>query len=650
MSDEAKNQSDATESSTRRDEEPVVAEVALSQPARRRSAWKSFLFVFKAVEIRLRFILILVAVGLVIGYWETIKNYWDKWTRPPAGAVGAVGADSEFYCPMHPKVVRDTLETDGSVPKCPICGMPLSKRKKGELPKLPEGVMSRVQFSPQRIQLAGIQTVEVERRPLMREIRTVGYVTVDESRLSRIVTRFDGYIEKLYVNKSFQDVAENEPLAEVYSPKLYTAVQELLIAKESKNETLTDIGREKLRLLGIDRREIDEIVKTDKADYRLIIRSPITGHVFRKEVVEGDKVMSGMMLFEVADVSSVWIEAEVYEKDVPLIQVGQSIRATVEAYPDREFTGKVSLIHPHMEMQTRTNRVRFEIDNPGHVLRPGMYATVHLKTPVQQLEPFKSILVADQQRLESNDDESLIAHQKVCPVTGFKLGSMGKPIRASIGEHPLMLCCASCTSDIEERPDYFLSRLHPITAEGVPAVPERSVIDTGDLKVVYVERDPGVFEGVEVKIGPRSGGYYAVIEGVLPGDRVAAAGSFLVDAETRLNPAAAATYFGASGGPQQHQHGPAPATRESTPSESPSSVPRQPSQKDLANIQKLPPADREAALRQKTCPATGLPLGSMGVPIKITVDGRSFFICCDHCTERANAESDRVLKQLNQNR
>ncbi len=198
-------------------------------PAAAPSRWKRAKFLFKVIEIRLRFILILVATFVLIGKWDTIKNYWDKWTRPSATVVQAE-PDTEYFCRMHPTVVRDSLEPDGSVPKCPICGMPLSQRKKGKAVSLPDGVLGRVQLSPERIQMAGLKTAEVVYRPLTKEIETVGFVDYDESRRSRIVTRVSGYVEKLYVDKSFTNVHKGDPLAMLYSPELYSTVQELDLA------------------------------------------------------------------------------------------------------------------------------------------------------------------------------------------------------------------------------------------------------------------------------------------------------------------------------------------------------------------------------------------------------------------------------------
>ncbi|MBI1900492.1 MAG: efflux RND transporter periplasmic adaptor subunit [Planctomycetia bacterium] len=619
------------------------------------------------IEIRLRFILVLVVLGLVIGYWSTIKNYWDKWTRPSASGAAALAGGEEFYCPMHPSVVRDQPDPGGAIPKCPICGMPLSKRKKGEAAPLPEGIVSRVQLSPYRIQAAGIRTAEVSLQPLTREVRTVGFVTVDESRLSRIVLRASSYVEKLLVNESFTEVREGQPLAEVYSPDLYNAASELLIVKDSRESRLVKVSRDKLRLLGVADSEIDEMVRTGKASERLIVRSPQNGHVFIKEVVEGDRVEPGQMLFEVADLSTVWIEGEVYEKDAAMTRKGQAVEATIEGLPGRVFQGRVGLVHPHLEPSTRTQRVRFELENPGHVLRPAMYATVVLKTPVPAIEPFRSRLIAwkegqsfptavpsppsgagdgvNEQLPSESADESLIKLQKVCPVTGAKLGSMGKPVKASAGGRTVFLCCDGCEEKIAQQPDFYLNRLTTVTDEAVLAVPEGAVVDTGAQKVVYVEREPGLFEGVAVTLGPRSGGYYAVIDGLLPGDRVAAAGAFLVDAETRLNPAAAAAYFGASGGPESA--GPS-ATRGTTSGSgsTPGGGTAGGKSKEQENLAKLPEADRKLAERQKKCPVTDLPLGSMGVPYKMNVQGKTLFLCCEGCKEEVEKDPAAALKKI----
>ena len=657
-------QHSAQDSEPSRPPTPDTAADASHTPRRRPGLTKAVWFAFKAIEIRLRFIAILVGIGLVIGYWDTIKNHWDKWTRPASGSV-ALSTDSEFYCPMHPSVVRDKLDPGGAIPKCPICGMPLSKRKKGELPQLPEGVISRVQLSPYRVQLAGIKTVEATQRPLTLDLRTVGYVAIDERKQSRIVVRAGGYVEKLFVNESFAKVSEGDPLVQIYSPELYSAVQELLIARKGTTFQLAEIATDKLRLLGVADKEIEEIVRSGKAEPWLVLRSPHSGHVFEKRIVEGDHIEAGQMLFEIADLSTVWIEGEVYEKDAAMVRREQTVEATVDAFPGRVFEGRVSLVHPHVETSTRTVRVRFELDNPGHMLRPGMFASVSLRTPMLETEPFRSQLARvsgdlvptstvvngsgdggtqspASNALRSLDDDALAAKQEVCPVTGARLGSMGKPIRATAEGRDVLLCCAGCIDKLAARSDYYLRRLSTVSEEGVLAVPEQAIIDTGNMKIVYVEREPGLFEGVAVTLGPLSGGYYPVIDGLLPGDRIAAAGSFLVDAETRLNPAAASAYFGASGTPSSG--GGSSAVPSATRANGPTAGGL--SEKDRANLAKLSEPNRKLAEQQLTCPITDMPLGSMGVPVKMNVQGASLFLCCEGCREQVTKDPQAALAKI----
>lgn len=561
---------------------------------------------------RVRFIAVLAAVGVFIGYWDTVMNYWDKWTQPGRVASHELQPGHEFYCPMDPQVIRSTYEPNGDVPKCPICGMPLSERKKGEASKLLEGITGRVQLSPERIQLAGIKTETIQYRTVPKQTKTVGYVAFDESRLSRIVSRVEGYVEKLYVDKTFDVVHAGDPLAEIYSPELYSTAQELLLATRAVGAAdLAAAARTKLMLLGVGQQEIDDIVASGKPSPRLVIRSPQTGYVVDKKIVVGASVEAKMTLFEVADLSTVWVEADVYEKDIQFLQVGQEVEATVAACPNRAFTGKLALIYPQLETTTRTNRIRLELDNAQHELRPGMFATVRINTPLESIEPYKSAAA-----------------------------KAGRVVLAGLSG-----------ADAAAQYDFL-------------CVPERAIIDTGSKKVVYVEREPGMFEGVEVELGPRHDGYYPVIKGLSDGDEVAAAGGFLIDAETRLNPAAASTYFGASGGPQsngrpitppvpsQRQGEQAPADQGKPDSDRPKMEPKpivavvSPDDEDLKNIEELPEADRQLALAQGTCPVTGAALGSMGVPVKITLRGQPVFLCCKGCIGKAKRSPDEMLKKV----
>ena len=214
----------------------------------RQKLWLVGLVIMK----RVRFIAILAGVGLFIGYWDTVKSHWDRWTHPRAAANRELPSGEEFFCSMDPQVVRTTYEPNGDVPGCPICGMPLSIRTKGQKEELPAGITGRVRLSPERVQMAGIKTVAVDYRPVARQTKTVGYVTYDESGLSRIVSRVDGYVEKLYVDKSYTVVHKGDPLAEIYSPDLYSTARELVLPPRAKESTRSwPYARNKLLLLGV---------------------------------------------------------------------------------------------------------------------------------------------------------------------------------------------------------------------------------------------------------------------------------------------------------------------------------------------------------------------------------------------------------------
>jgi Cu(I)/Ag(I) efflux system membrane fusion protein len=403
-----------------------------------------------------------------------------------------------------------------------------------------------------------------------------------------------------------------------------------------------------LKLLGVDDAEIDEALKSKSHEARLLIRSPQAGQVIEKSVVQGAAVEPGSVLFRVADLSIVWIEADVYERDLAFLHEGQAVEAVIGAFPGRTFTGKIDLIYPALNTETRTTRVRISVENPDLVLRPGMFATVRVQTPMSEVEPFRTALAEARREPPSNDESARIAHQRICPVTGLSLGSMGDPLKVSLEGRDVFVCCSSCESQLKENPDKFLAKLAPPPENAVLSVPEQAVIDTGAQKIVYVEREPGTFEGVEVAIGPRTGGFYPVISGLNAGDRVAAAGSFLLDAETRLNPAAASAYFGASGN----------GATDSAPSSATQSGPARSRGKQLSqfsdlavkHLEKLSAADRELAVAQEVCPITGEPLGSMGVPVKVMLDGEPVFLCCRGCEPEAQAHPSETLAKVQKSR
>jgi Cu(I)/Ag(I) efflux system membrane fusion protein len=392
-----------------------------------------------------------------------------------------------------------------------------------------------------------------------------------------------GRIDTLIVNQTGQMVHKDDPLALLYSPDLVVTVQNLLDARIAMNRELERSARDRLKLWGIDDNQIEEIAKAGKPITHLTIRSPIDGHVLKKYPREGQYIEEGGPLFDLADLSTVWVQAQLYEDDLaflpPLATVAGMgvptwkfpVAATSRAYPGRTFGGLLSFLFPHIDPESRTLTVRFELANPGHELRPGLSTTVTL---------------------------TLSSELLATTPAGAKLQK---------------------------------------NAAGVLAVPESSVIDTGRLKIVYRETLPNTFEGVTVELGskmtgPGRGVFYPVISGLHDGEKIVTAGSFLIDAETRLNPALGSIYIGGSGGKSGSN------VRPTTPDDMTAKI--------ASSLAKLSPDDRKLAEAQKMCPVTEQPLGSMGVPIKMTVTGQTVFICCKACEEELLAHPAAMLEKL----
>ncbi|MGO9916436.1 MAG: heavy metal-binding domain-containing protein, partial [Isosphaeraceae bacterium] len=400
--------------------------------------WRRARSALKLLQVRLRLPLVLVFAAFVVGRWDVIRNHWDRITRRPLtenSAMRAVSSDTEYFCPMDPGVVSDWPG------KCGICNMALVRRKRGEALALPDGVVARMQLSPYRLQLAGIQTTPVKFRPLMLEVQSAGLVTSQREAFS---------------------------------------VQVDVPASQSS---------------WVSEGQVAEVVCPDLAG-----QDPLAGHV--RQVVRSSE--------------GGW----------------DCLRVTVV------------------------------VDQPPRSMVVGMMAIVRIKTPMAAVEPFRS----------------------------FRLISFNPP-----GQ--------------------------------VLAVPRSAVVDAGASKVVFVERMPGMFDGVEVVVGPRSGGYFPVVRGLEPGEKVASSGAFLLDAETRLNPSLATAYFGAAR--SQRGSASADATRALEPA-----VRKSAAAGVAESLDGLSAADRVLATRQRICPVTGKPLGSMGTPSRLVVSGRPVFLCCEGCEER----------------
>jgi multidrug efflux pump subunit AcrA (membrane-fusion protein) len=283
-----------------------------------------------------------------------------------------------WTCGMHPQVLRDE---PGS---CPICGMALTpvRGDDGEHAAHRKGRVDAVSIDPVMVQRMGVRVAEVEMRPLQSRIRLAGYLGEAEPRRYDVNLRVSGWVEKLYANTDGQHVVRGEGLFELYSPEVRIAVEELIAAERAPaNRTGGVVGRaarEKLRLFGLDEREIARLARLPRAPRTVRFTSPIEGHVVEKRLVEGAKVESGMRALRIVDHSVLWLDAQVFEQDLPLVRLGQEVQASLVAQPGKRITGKVSFVHPHVDPMTRTATVRIEVPNPDLSLRPGMYGTVEI--------------------------------------------------------------------------------------------------------------------------------------------------------------------------------------------------------------------------------------------------------------------------------
>jgi Cu(I)/Ag(I) efflux system membrane fusion protein len=300
-------------------------------------------------------------------------------TWQPAGSMGTTSTPSpgeidHYTCSMHPSVKQPGPGT------CPICGMnlePVTKEQQDQ------GVVT---IDEAKRQLIGVRIEPVVRAQMHDTFRAVGRVTYDESTLADVSLKVRGWITKLYVNETGQHVTRGQTLFTMYSPELYNAEQDFLLATQAgaegpnRTELLGRASRQRLHLLGLTDSQIDTIAKNGKPSEDLAIPSPASGFVTEKNVVEGASVDAGMRLYRIAALSKVWIEAEVYEADLAHVHVGQPASVTLDYLAGRAYQAKVAYVYPYLDPTTRTGRVRLEIANKQLELLPGMYATVELSS------------------------------------------------------------------------------------------------------------------------------------------------------------------------------------------------------------------------------------------------------------------------------
>ncbi len=327
-----------------------------------------------------------------------------------------------------------------------------------------------VEIEPEKQQLIGVRIFEVAVKPMKKTIRTVGRISYDERKFATVNTKFEGWIEKLYVDYTGKFVKKGEPLAELYSPELYATQQEYLnVVKWSQTavsgqqsavssmlstdaERIVDAARQRLKLWDISEEQIERIKETGKPVRTLTIYSPANGYVTEKMAVQGMRVMPGEKLFDIADLSTLWVLADIYEYELSSVTAGQKAKISLSYFPDKEFTSTIDYVYPSISGTTRTATVRFEIPNSKGQLKPQMFTNVEIKIDL-----------------------------------GSKL-----------------------------------------------VVPDDAIIDTGVRQIVYVDKGEGYFEPREIMAGMKASGFTEVLMGLKKGEKVASSAAFLIDSEAQL--------------------------------------------------------------------------------------------------------------------
>ena len=318
-------------------------------------------------------------------------------------AVGGAGSGSDiayYTCSMHPAVRSPTPG------KCPICSMDLTPVTREEEHA---GV---IHVEENRRALLGIRTTKVTQQSIDLDITAKGRLAVDETRLHDVTLKVGGYVSDLRVNATGQTVARGESLFTLYSPELYAAEQEYLIATQNRDpmraasdashsERLARAAETKLRLWGIGDDQLAALAKRGEPIERVPFPSPASGVVVEKAIVDGAAVMAGQRLFRIADLTDVWVEADVYESDLPRIAKGMPASITLDYLPGKTFSGKVAFVYPYLDPTSRTGRVRIALPNKGLELKPDMYATVTFKLPLgpRLVVPISSVVYTGPRRV-----------------------------------------------------------------------------------------------------------------------------------------------------------------------------------------------------------------------------------------------------------
>ena len=339
-------------------------------------------------------LIILLLIALAAGGWYARQYKGHDHAAEEKAAQGK----QLWTCSMHPFIIKDK---PGS---CPICGMELIKK----IDNAPTGaaqtpeqkqqseMLGHVSLSPTQRIIANVATIEAKSGSLNKEINAVGIVQFDQSRQAKVTAWIAGRIDRLNVNTVGAYVSKDKPVAEVYSPDLVATQQEYLLAIKSrdqlKNSPIPSISqngdglvasaKQRLMLFGVKESQIAELERAGKPNIRLPIYTPLSGTVIEKMVQQGQYVNVGEVLFNIADLSKVWVEIDVFENEVPYVRVGQQVEIRSATEHGESFTGRIGFVYPFHDPKTHTVKARVEMPNPGHRLKPDMFVNAIIRVPL----------------------------------------------------------------------------------------------------------------------------------------------------------------------------------------------------------------------------------------------------------------------------
>lgn len=359
-------------------------------------------------------LVVFIGLGLWLAPWAALRaDAGDQ-----KGAAQAASQERKILYwqdPMHPAYRSDK---PGKAPDCGMDLVPVYEGGEKADSTVPENA---VQINATKQQLIGVTYGEVEYAPATQTIRTVGKLTFDETRTARVHPKIEGWIEQVFVDFVGKEVSKGQPLITVYSPELVSSQQELFIAKRAKDYlgnnpdeqiagnalSLYRATKERLRLWDIPDEEIERIEQSGKPVKALTLYSPINGFVLARNAFERQRVTPETELYNIADLSTMWVLADVYEYEIPKIKLGQTATMTLSYFPGRRFTGKVTYINPQLDPTTRTLKVRLEAPNPNYELKPDMFANVEF-----QVDYGKQLSVPEEAVLDSGSEQLVfVAHE-----------------------------------------------------------------------------------------------------------------------------------------------------------------------------------------------------------------------------------------------